>query len=76
MTLRAIRLSKEVSKERMAEALGIHVNTYSRLEDDPGRITINQAKIISDMLDVSFDIFLQTDSTKCRVDPAETAVSS
>lgn len=54
-TLRQLRLAKEISQEKMAEELGIHRNTYASLEENPGKISIDQAKAIALILEVSVD---------------------
>lgn len=57
-TLRQIRLMKEISQEKMAKELGIHRNTYVNWEDNPGRIPVDQAKRISEILQADMnDIF-------------------
>lgn len=60
LTLRQIRLAKEVTQEKMAEKLGIHVNTYARWEERPSQISIEFCYKICDALDVEYDqhIFL------------------
>lgn len=55
LTLRQLRLAKEVSQEKMAEELGVHRNTYASLEENPGKISIDQAKKISKFLEVTVD---------------------
>lgn len=54
-TLRQLRLAKEISQEKMAEELGVHRNTYASLEENPGKISIDQAKAIALILEVSVD---------------------
>lgn len=54
-TLRQTRLLREISQEKMANELGIHRNTYANWEDNPGRIPIEQAKRISEILQVKTD---------------------
>lgn len=55
LTLRQLRLSKEISQEKMANLLKIHRNTYVKLEENPGRISIEQARTISNYFGVSVD---------------------
>lgn len=58
LTLKQIRLIQEKSQDEMAEMLGIHVQTYRKLEEKPENATIKQAKLISNYLGVSYnDIF-------------------
>jgi len=53
LTLRAWRLAREISQEKMADMLGIHVNTYQNWEKAPENISIGFARKISDILGVS-----------------------
>lgn len=53
LTLRAWRLAREISQEKMADMLGIHVNTYQNWEKSPENISIGFARKISDILGVS-----------------------
>jgi DNA-binding XRE family transcriptional regulator len=63
--LRQIRLAKEISKQEMANRLGIHVNTYGAWEDDPNSISIGRAFQICEILGVDFEsLFLHNNSTK------------
>lgn len=55
LTLKQARMMREMSQEKMAEVLQIHRNTYAALEENPGRVSIDQAKIISDTLKISVD---------------------
>lgn len=58
LSLKQWRLIKAKTQEEMAERLGMHVQTYRRLEENPDEVTIKQAKIISDFFGVSYnDIF-------------------
>lgn len=66
MTLRQIRLAKEISQESMANRLtkengeSIHVNTYARWEEKPSQISIEFCYKICEILGVEYDshIFL------------------
>lgn len=55
ITLKQARLLKELSQEHMASVLGVHVQTYRKLEENPGMVTINQAKLLSAELGISYD---------------------
>ena len=55
LTLRQWRLAKEISQESMAERLQVHVNTYQKWEKEPGKIGIDKAKKIIDILGVNID---------------------
>lgn len=56
ITLKKARLLREKSQESCAEALGVHVNTYRRLEEEPENLSIKQAKTISAFLGFDYDI--------------------
>lgn len=60
LTLRQLRLAKEITQERMAKSLDIHVNTYIRWESKPSEISINMCYRICEIIGVDYDphIFL------------------
>lgn len=49
------RRAKNKSQEAIANALGVHVNTYRRWEDNPGEIKIDKAVQIADLLGIDLD---------------------
>ena len=55
LTLEEWRRAKNKSQESVATALGVHVNTYRRWEDNPGEIKIDKAVQIADFLGISLD---------------------
>ena len=58
LTLKQTRLIKEKTQDEMAQMLGVHVQTYRKLEENPEKVTIGQAKKISSFLEISYnDIF-------------------
>ena len=62
------RLAKEITIAEMAEACGVHPNTYAKWEDDPGKISIDAAKKIAKAFGESVNtIFFGNDSTNCSV---------
>lgn len=56
LTLKQARLFREKSQDFMAELLGIHVQTYRKLEEHPDEVTIKQAKLIADALGFDYDV--------------------
>ena len=67
ITLKQARLLREKTQEHMANLLGIHVQTYRKLEENPDEVTIGQAKLLSEDLRFSYDtIFLTNNSTLSR----------
>ena len=55
LTLREWRRVKEISQQSMADQLNIHVNTYQNWESDPGKISLENAAKISEILGVSLN---------------------
>ena len=55
LNLRHARRLKEKSQDEMADLLKIHVQTYRRIEENPDSATVEQAKVISRYLGVSYD---------------------
>lgn len=67
LTLKQARLLKGLTQKEVARELGVHVQTYSKMEKQPEEITIGDAKKLSEILNVSFDnIFFTTNSTLSR----------
>lgn len=60
LTLKQARLIREKSQDYMADLLGIHVQTYRKLEENPEEVTIKQAKLISVALGFSYDMIFFT----------------
>lgn len=55
ISLKQARLLGEKTQDYMAELLGIHVQTYRKLEQNPDSVTVGQAKVISKNLGFSYD---------------------
>lgn len=69
LTVKQWRLAKEITIAEMADACGVHYNTYAKWEEDPGKISIDAAKKIAAALGESVDaIFFGENSTKCSVE--------
>ncbi len=52
MTFRMWRLAKEITQQKMADLLGVHVNTYINWEKNPENVSMANAKRISTVLEV------------------------
>jgi DNA-binding XRE family transcriptional regulator len=66
-TLKQARLIKGFTQVQMAKMLGIHVQTYQKMEKYPDEVTVKQAKQLSGILEFSYDfIFFNNDSTLSR----------
>ena len=64
LTIRELRRMKDISQEAMAEACGVHVNTYRAWEENPAKIRIENVSAIAKALDVPVeDIFLSANTT-------------
>lgn len=65
LSLREWRRVKELSQQRMADLLSVHVNTYQNWESDPGKISFEKAVEISKILGVSLNDIDFCASKKC-----------
>jgi transcriptional regulator with XRE-family HTH domain len=67
LTLKQARLIKGYTQREIANKLGIHVQTYSKMEKHPDEVTIGEAKKICEILDIDYDfIFFNQYSTLSR----------
>lgn len=65
-TLKSARVYRGFSQEEMADKLGVHRNTYANWEAHPDVVSIKNAELISQVLQMPISaIFFGTDSTKC-----------
>ena len=55
LNLRQARRLKDKTQDEMAELLKMHVQSYRKLEENPGLVTIEQAKKIADFLGFTYD---------------------
>ena len=55
ISLKAARITAGLTQDEVAELLGVHVQTYRKLEENPNLATIEQAKKLSDRLNVPYD---------------------
>lgn len=62
-TLRQARVLADKSQNESANAIGVCLQTYRKLENDPERATIAQAKALASFFGVPYDaIFFAGDS--------------
>lgn len=67
-SVRQARALAEKTQAEMAERLGVTRETYRRIEQNPGRATVDQAIAIARITGIPIDqIFFADDSTICRV---------
>lgn len=55
-TLKQAREYRGKTQEDMAALLNIHVQTYRKIEENPGSATIDEAKAICEYLDFNYDV--------------------
>lgn len=48
-TPKQIRLLNEASQQEYADKMGVHVQTYRKMENHPEEMTIGQAKLFSNI---------------------------
>lgn len=62
MTLRAARVSANMTQDDMSKALGVNINTYSKWERNPETVTIKDAMRICKLVNRSFDEIIFIDN--------------
>ena len=55
LTLKKARLVSEKTQQEMADALGCYLDTYRKMEENPEKVTIANAKKISQFLGIPVD---------------------
>jgi len=54
-TPKQARILHDLTQENVADVLKVHVQTYRKLETDPDKFTIEQAKIFSEFVGIPCD---------------------
>lgn len=68
VNLKQARKLNEYSQQQIADLFGIHVQTYSKWEENPDIVKVGDAKKLSKIFGISYDdIFFSSDSTLSRV---------
>ena len=63
ITMKQARVGANMTQKEAADQMGVHVQTYQRMESHPEDVAIKQAKLFSAITGVKFeDIFFTTDS--------------
>ena len=57
-SLKELRDRKGMTQETIARYLGITRQTYAKYEQEPEKLTIDQASVLCDILDCDFDSLL------------------
>lgn len=70
-TVKQARVLRGFTQSKIAEKMGINIDTYRRIERNPEKITIEKAKQFCEIVGMSVDnIFFDTNSTLSR-EPGE-----
>ena len=63
ITVKMARVGANFTQQYVADEMGVHVQTYARMESDPGSMTIDQSKLFARIVGVPWlDIFFDSDS--------------
>ncbi len=63
ITMKQARVGADMTQQQVADRLGVHVQTYQRMENNPEDISIKQGKNFADIVGVNFeDIFFSKHS--------------
>ena len=63
-SVKQARLLHDLKQAEVAKKLGVHVQTYRKIEQNPDLATIEQAKKFSEIVKIPYDqIFFADDST-------------
>ena len=58
ITMKQARVGADMTQQQVADRMGVHVQTYQRMENNPEDVTIRQGKSFSEIVGVRFeDIF-------------------
>lgn len=55
LTLRQWRGARGLTQKEVSEKLSVHINTYQKWEENPGKIKISDAQHLSKVFGVSLD---------------------
>lgn len=63
ITMKQARVGADMTQQEVADKMGIHVQTYQRMETHPEDVTIRQGKLFSSIVNMRFeDIFFTSTS--------------
>lgn len=63
MSMKMARVGANLTQQQVADKMGIHVQTYSKMENDSENVTIREAKLFSDIVGVTWsEIFFGSNS--------------
>lgn len=63
ITMKQARVGADMTQQQIADKMGVHVQTYQRMEQNPQDVTIKQGKVFSEIVGCNFeDIFFDSNS--------------
>lgn len=63
ITMKQARIGANMTQQQVADKLGVHVQTYQRMENNPEDISIKQGKLFASIVGVEFEnIFFNSNS--------------
>lgn len=63
MTMKMARIGAGLTQQQIADKMGIHVQTYIKMEKDSEGVTIREAKLFSEIVGVAWsEIFFGSNS--------------
>lgn len=63
VTMKQARVGANLTQQEVADRMGVHVQTYQRMESHPGDITIKQGREFARIVGLTFDdIFFDSNS--------------
>jgi transcriptional regulator with XRE-family HTH domain len=71
-----IREAKGVTKTHMAKKLGLSLQGYRHITSGGARLDVERLKVISDVLNVSPEIFFDSKLTECVIKEMDTKTSA
>jgi len=63
LTMKQARVGAEMTQQQVADKLGVHVQTYMRMERHPQDVTIAQGKLFSAIVGCNFEDIFFTDNS-------------
>ena len=63
ISMKMARVGANLTQQQVADKMGIHVQTYSKMENDSENVTIREAKLFSEIVGVAWtEIFFGNNS--------------
>lgn len=63
ISMKAARVNKNMTQQQIADKMGVHVQTYAKMEKDSDNMTIAEAKQFAEIVGMALsDVFFGKDS--------------